>query len=421
MQYLINKCLILKNRKYKLQCLCAPKVNITMEKKMSRSNLKILIVLSIVVLSIFHCSGTNKIKEKKLPFSDELQKALNEGLETTNGTGVSASVIVQDQGTWIGTGGFSEPNKSNRITSDMAFVIASIGKNFMAALTLKIVEDGILSLNDPLTGWLPEYKHIDPGITIRQLLNHTSGIFDFVKHRNSPFQKSYNEIQHTKEWTSNEILTTLLEEPYFSPGNGWQYSSTNYVLLKMILEKAAKKRVSDLLKDRFLKPLELNRTLPVQEGTKIPVGYKLVHRWCDANGDGLEDDVTLYPQNWMYTIVPHLIYSTAHDLSKWSQALFQGRIIKQSLIDEMIEFYRPAPEAVYSGYGLGLGEIQSQFFNGEKAWGHVGKDFGCLACMLYFPNHSVSVSVLTNDNNEECIIYITSKLWSVIQEHLQTS
>jgi CubicO group peptidase (beta-lactamase class C family) len=389
-----------------------------METKMSRTNLVILIVIGLFVLSTYNCSGANEIKEKKLQFSDELQKTLNEGLETTNGTGVSASVIVQDQGTWIGTGGFLSPDTSDRITSDMAFIIASIGKNFIAVLTLKMVEDGILSLNDPLKDWLPEYRHIDPGITIRQLLNHTSGIFDFVKHRNSPFQKSFHEIQHIREWTSNEILTTLLEEPYFSPGNGWQYSSTNYVLLKMILEKAAKKKVSDLLKDRFLKPLDLNSTLPVQEGTKIPVGYKLAPRWYDANGDGLEDDVNLYPQIWMVTIVPHLIYSTAHDLSKWSQALFQGRIIKQSLIDEMTEFYRPAPEAIYSGYGLGLGEIQDQLFNGEKAWGHVGKDFGCLACMVYFPNHSVSVSVLTNDNNEECIIYITSKLWSVIQEHL---
>ena len=105
----------------------------------------------------------------------------------------------------------------------------------MAALVLQLVEEGRLTLDDPLSTWLPDFPNIDNRTTIRQLLNHTSGIYDYVKHPDSPFQMAYKS---TKTWTQEQILLELVEQPYFSPGSGWHYSTTNYILLRLIAEKA---------------------------------------------------------------------------------------------------------------------------------------------------------------------------------------
>jgi D-alanyl-D-alanine carboxypeptidase len=116
----------------------------------------------------------------RLPFARDLQRVLDLSVRITNGTGISAAVIVPGQGTWTGAAGRSEPSKA--ISPDMLFDIASIGKNFVAILVCQPAEEGRLSLDDPLSKWLPDYPDIDSSITIRQLLNHTSGVFDWVDH-----------------------------------------------------------------------------------------------------------------------------------------------------------------------------------------------------------------------------------------------
>ena len=88
----------------------------------------------------------------------------------------------------------------------------------------------------------------------------------------------------------------------------------------------------------------------------------------------------------------------------------------------MITFHRPTPgESLYSGYGLGTCEYLNKYFGGELAWGHLGWQPGYMTAMLYFPDHSLSLVVLINDNNEDCIKHITVGLWSVIKDHLKVT
>jgi D-alanyl-D-alanine carboxypeptidase len=124
----------------------------------------------------------------------------------------------------------------------MLFDIGSTGKNYVAALILQLVEEGRFTLEDPLRKWLPDYPNIDNNITVRQMLNHTSGIYDIVKNSRSPWQMAYKS---TKMWTQEQILADLVDKPYFTPGNGWHYSSTNYILLRMIVEKVTGLKVSE--------------------------------------------------------------------------------------------------------------------------------------------------------------------------------
>ena len=108
---------------------------------------------------------------------DQFQKVLEKGINRYNDRGVSAAVVFSDNKIWTGTSGISYDTVS--IKPDMLFAIGSVTKNFVAALTLKLAEEDLLSLDDSLSSWLPDYPYIDNTIILRQLLNHTSGIYMF--------------------------------------------------------------------------------------------------------------------------------------------------------------------------------------------------------------------------------------------------
>ena len=170
-----------------------------------------------------------------LPYSKVLQAILDFTTRIFHGQGVSAAILTEDQGYWIGVSGYSESGKP--VDKNMLFNIGSIGKNLLATLILQLAEEGRLSLNDTLAKWALGSPTIDENINIRQLLNHTSGIFDWVAHPQSPFSIPYRQIDYGRAWTQPEILNLLHGKPYFPPGNGWHYSTTNYNLLKIIAEK----------------------------------------------------------------------------------------------------------------------------------------------------------------------------------------
>jgi len=116
------------------------------------------------------------------------------------------------------------------------------------------------------------------------------------------------------------------------------------------------------------------------------------------------------------------VVSTAEDLAKWAEYLYSDRVLKKESLDQMTDFYRPTPgEPFISGYGLGTAEIRGEFLGGERVWGHLGWQPGYMTAMLYFPDHSVSMAVLINDNNEKCITSITVGLWGIVKHHLEES
>ena len=176
-----------------------------------------------VLLSAFtsiSCGGES-------PIETQLQQVLDKGISKYEARGVSAAVIYHDGKVWTGTSGISHGTVP--IEPDMLFAIGSITKNFVAALTLQLVEEGILSLDDPLSKWLPEYRHVDSSATLRQLLNHTSGIYMFWSN-----EKIWEDLtkDESKIWTPEEVLS-YIKEPYFAPGEGYRYSNTNYLLMAM--------------------------------------------------------------------------------------------------------------------------------------------------------------------------------------------
>lgn len=160
----------------------------------------------------------------------------------------------------------------NPITSDMRFGIASNSKLFLATAMLQLQENNIIDLDDAISQYLPTYPNINPAITIRQLLNHTSGVSDplFV----APYMDTVNN-NATREFTPTEILGWV-GAPAFNPGAGWYYSNINYILAGMIAENATGYAVFQLIRDSILDPLNMDSTY---YDVKESATGTLSHRW----------------------------------------------------------------------------------------------------------------------------------------------
>ncbi|MCG6894349.1 MAG: beta-lactamase family protein [Desulfobacteraceae bacterium] len=375
-----------------------------------------LSILAILLFSACSTSPSRSITPEIVPqttIDQQLQYALNSAREQSAIKGVSAAIIRPHKEIWIGVSGMSDPTIDEQIVPEMLFDIGSIGKNYLAALVLRLVEERRLGLDDPLWKWLPNYPNIDNKITIRQLLNHTSGVFDFVKHPRSPFQMVYRS---TKIWNQEQILAELVDKPYFIPGKGWHYSTTNYILLRMIAEKVTGSKVSSETARRFLIPLALDGTVAVDPLGSVPAEIRIANNWI-----GQHVDLAPKPQPWTSSS-PTLIYATAEDAAKWAHFLYHDKIVlKQRSLDQMLDFHSPAPnDPPLSGYGLGVmfvdyDLVENLFgIKGVRMWGHGGSTHGFRSIVMYLPDQETTISVLANGNDDKGLINIFVGLLKVI-------
>ncbi len=375
----------------------------------------IITMILIVVSTIALVSCSDKAPTGIDPtLADDLQTALNIGRYSQHGIGVSAAVLLPGQDIWLGASGKSHQGVS--MTADMTFGVGSVTKTYIAALTLRLAEEGILSIDDPLSMWLPDHDDIDPTISIAQMLNHTCGIFNV--NENPALWDSIYAVP-TRIWTLDEILDRFLSEPYFSPGEGWHYTNTGYKLLGRIIENATGSSVSAAIRDRLLDPLDLDRTFLAQEESLPP---NIAHPWYDFDENGTWDDISSSFPRMGYesmTWTSGGMYSTAKDLVLWADALFQGQVLSQASLNEMLDFnYSISGEISMSGYGLGITEFSDMVGGDVEVIGHTGSVVGYIAIIAYLPEYGVSIALLENDNIYACHVDIINRLISTVAKHM---
>ena len=352
-----------------------------------------LLVVGLLVTTAVGCG--DDVPERELPFAQELQDALDAGLEEYGGKGLSAAVIMPDGAKWAGVSGVS--HGTTPVTPDMPFAAGSITKTWTAATILELAEEGVLTLDDPLSDLLPAYPNVDSTITIRQLLNHTGGVYNFTDHPDY-----WHEIvwdAPARSWTPEETISTFLLEPYFAKGSDWHYSNSGYTLLRMIITEATGSEISTEYRNRFWDPLGLDRTfLAVEE--ELP--ENIAHGWWDLDGDGEYDDFASVSRTAFSSSVGGQVFSTAEDLAEWARALYHERtILDKHSFDEMITFYPvdTPDEPLLAGYGLGAVRFSPELFNDLEVWGHGGSAPGYAAGSLYLVDYGVSIGIA--DNTEE--------------------
>ena len=381
--------------------------------KKTHCNMKLKIFLfAIVLFTIFLFILTSCSYGDKNTIEEKLQKVLDDGISKCDVRGVSAAVIFPDQKVWKGVSGISHDTVS--IKQDMLFAIGSITKNVVAALTLKLAEEGMLSLEDPLSKWLPVYPYVDSTITIRQLLNHTSGIYMFWDN-----QEIWDDLKKDREkvWTPEEVLS-YIKEPCFAPGESWRYSNTNYLLLVMIIEKATGSNLSTEFRRRFWQPLNIeNAYLSIEE--VIP--DNLAHVYGDNfNNDGSDIDLTFLPRvsHESITYGSSGLFMAAEDLAYWCNALFEGEVLHRESMDEMLQFVDIGFGPRKRGYGLGVELFMKRVSSGERAIGHSGANIGTSVYMVHLLKHHFTIVVMINSFNHECSVAITKDLIANVLKEL---
>lgn len=305
----------------------------------------------------------------------KLQQTLDSSATSLGIKGASAAINLPDHKILTIVSGNSYDNVS--ITPGMLFGAGSITKNFMAALVLQLSEERKLSINDPISKYFPDHRNIDRNISIKELLNHTSGIYNYTD--SSTFFPTVLS-NPTKVWTTEEIFS-YVSKPNFVHGTNWFYSNTDFVVLGCIVEKITGKSVSTELDKRFFKPLELKSAVLYPDEA-----YKGVLSHVFAG------DIDYFP--FVGTSLFSCAWSsggiitTPSDLTKWSKALFEGRVLRRSSLQKMLE-----PSEVNPNYGLGTMLLN---IDGQVTYGHYGNIL-YNSYVNYFPDDNISIAVMENN------------------------
>ncbi len=353
----------------------------------------------ILVLIITACARVEQSPsiEKnlgELPYAEELQSALDLALKEGQGEhdlGISAAVIVPGYEPWVGVSGDSHPGTP--LENDMLFNVGSVAKSFEAALALRLAEEGLLDLDHTLSAWLPEYPNVDSRITVRQILNHSSGVFNIFEHPDFPWVGPH--VDYDKKWQIDEVIISFVDEPYGPPGYAQHYSSTNYLLLTQIIEQIVGESVPDQVSRLFLEPLELDESF-ISMGELPPAKFAVAHPWVDWDLDGELEDFHGTPYIWIASMTHPVLYATPQDLAKWMHALYhEGRVLTDDSLREMLslpETSLPDPE----GGKYGLGVVDFSEILGENVIGHGGSSLGYSAAALYLPDYGISLAWAIN-------------------------
>jgi CubicO group peptidase (beta-lactamase class C family) len=280
--------------------------------------------------------------------------------------------------------GFADLENDVPASAETIYRLGSITKQFTATAILLLAEDGKLSVDDELTKFLPDYPTNGKKITIRHLLNHTSGIKDYT--RLKEFQKLARQ-DHTHE----EMLALFQNEPLdFEPGTKWGYSNGGYYLLGMIIEKASGQKYETFLEERIFKPLNMSATRYGHRQQLIPhraAGYRYFF------GQLTNDEaISMDPPFAAGALVSNII-----DLIKWHQALEEGALLSSKSYEEM---YRPVElsNGTRRPYGFGWRVAR---FEGHNTIGHGGGINGFSTMISRYPDDRLAVIVLSNTSGAD--------------------
>ena len=314
----------------------------------------------------------------------KLQSIIDQWRKDAKVPGVVAAIRMPDGTIWTGATGRAIVGTGGEMaTVNTPWVIGSITKTFVAALAFKLQEDGKLSLDDPISTWLPDYPN-GSAITLRMLMNHTSGIADYFWNAN---YKTLVFDRPDHHWTVDEILAMAAEQaPIFRPGADQSYSNTGYILVGRILEIVGGEPLAKQLRDRFFDPLGLTSVV-FQGDEEVPPGAAKGY-WRDAGWVDWSDDSNIRPSTSAATVVwaAGAIVASVTDLLTWEDALYSGRILSPDSLAQLLTFGK-------AGYGPGT---RYQKLAGWDGYGHGGSLRGFNAGMYRMPEVPVDVIVMTN-------------------------
>jgi D-alanyl-D-alanine carboxypeptidase len=279
--------------------------------------------------------------------------------------------------------------------------VGSITKSMVATVALQLVGEGGLRLGDSIERWLPGVVPNGSNITIRMLLNHTSGIYNYTDDPRFIRAVAQNPYRY---WSPAELIALALDNPaVFAPGTGWSYSNTGYILIGLVLEKVTGTAIQNLLERRIFRPLRLESTFFATSG-EFTGRYAHGYLPPSLTGAGYLDTSSWIP-SWAWAA--GAVVSSARDLARFYQSLMAGRLLRPALLREMTTTVAAGPGV---HYGLGIFALDTPC---GPLWGHDGGIPGYLSFAFSDRLGTRSAVVLLPPEPDSAIIATGQPLLSV--------
>jgi len=325
-----------------------------------------------------------------------LQTKLDEWHKAGSFPGATLGVVLANGESLSLAVGYSDREAKIPMKPNNRMLAGSVGKTFAAATALQLIHEGKIQLDDKIEKYLgnePWFARLPNGkdITIRNLMNHTSGLvrYEFKEQFTKDLTANPNKV-----WKPAELVAYLLDEkPPFEPGKGWDYSDTNYIVLGMIIEKVTGRKFYDEANRRLIKPLKLGDTIP-QDGPRLK---NVVQGYAGPNNPFGGTDAMIV--NGSFSINPQFEWtgggyaSTASDLARWAKMIYEGKAFSSSLLPTVLDGVAAPMLGRETKYGLGV--IIRQTAQGTS-YGHSGFFPGYMTDMMYFPDQKIAVAVQVN-------------------------
>jgi len=310
-------------------------------------------------------------------FVDSVAEAV---VESGESAGLSIGIAKGDE-RWLAKGyGLANLELKVPATAASVYRIGSITKQFTATAVLLLVEDGKLSLDDPLTRFLPDYPTQGHEVMVRELLQHTSGIMSFTSlpsHRS----KAHQPVTH------EDIIDRFKDEPFdFPPGDKFSYCNSGYYLLGVIIEKASGKTYEEFLKEKIFSVLAIEDTVYDRHGLIIPnraAGYG------KAWGGGFRNAAYI---NMRQPFAAGALVSTVENLIRWQRGLVNHELLEPASWKTMTTCGK-LNNGKTTSYGLG---VFLRKLDDQPAICHGGGIVGFRSDLTYFPNTDITIAVLAN-------------------------
>jgi D-alanyl-D-alanine carboxypeptidase len=346
-----------------------------------------------------HYESTRKTDKKLDELRQRVQSKVDEMCASAELPGITVGFVLADGRSVSVSAGLADVENKTPLAPGDLMLAGSIGKTYFAAVTLQLVHEGKLKLDEKIERWLgrePWFNRLPNArdITLRMLMNHTSGIPEHVLDKDFIAAMKANP---DRVWKPRELIAYVLDaKPLFPAGQGWSYADTNYIVVGIIVERVTGKNFYGQVEKRILKPLALKHTRPSVSRTiqGLVTGYSRPDSPFGFAGRTIIDGKFIINPQMEWTGGGFV--STAEDLARWAKALYEGKVLKKEALDEML-----TPVEASGGRGGGNGNkyglaVQIRQSEWGVSYGHGGWFPGYLSEMEYFPEHKVAIAVQVN-------------------------
>lgn len=353
--------------------------------------IKCFVFLGILSILFLGCQSDQSIKSvasAELEFQSLIDDMISSNIHMIQGVGLS--VYAPDLGIdWSGVGGVSDVKENTPLTTDQPFRIASVTKTFVAAAILVLHERGDLSIDDPVSKYISQL-HFDilsksgyapDNISIKQCLNHTSGLFDYAVGSSTYIDIAFKDPK--KRWTRTEQLEGAMAwgKPIGQPGKKYHYSDTGYILLGEILEKFSQKNLGGTLRTLLqYDENNFNNTWLESLDDTIPSQLSQVRRYYrNRDYTDWDNSIDLYGGGGLV--------STTQDVASFFYKLFNNEIFSQPKTTALMLSKSGIAPIEDSDYRLGL---QAVTIFGKEAYMHSGF---WQTYAIYIPEYNASIAL----------------------------